>query len=334
MAAKQPDPATRKIAEFLSTNPGVHGLDAIAQGTGVSKQLAGKILNQLATATPPVLRVDGTGTAREWTWILPAPAAGGTEAAKDPNRPTAAPAAPAAPSHVSTGADTDPDASAPDASADDQETEPEVRDADQMVMHAARTLAGATGPLSTAEIAAAGYVSATSLHLLTALRALAHQGLIECSRPFDPQSEECTWAWKGTDTADLLDQAAKVQPDDAPDQVACPECGTTKAIPGMPKGRKPGSGLRGNGTSKLAKDQLSGLVREFLEQPDNAGESYKIGEVVRELRAQHGDLVSKHSYGSVSKVMAKLTEPPGKDQVALLTLENEKPITYRVRDLT
>ncbi|MEU5874231.1 hypothetical protein AB0A73_22075 [Glycomyces sp. NPDC047369] len=332
MAAKQPDPATRKIADFLNTHPGGHDLDAIAQGTGVSKQLAGKILKQLADTTPPVLRVNGADTAREWTWILPAPAAGETAAAENTNRPTAAPTAPAAPA-TGTRAGTEPDTSAPDASADDQATEPEARDADQMVMHAARTLAGATGPLTTAEIAAAGYVSATSLHLLTALRALAHQGLIECSRPFDPQSSECTWTWTGTEPAALLDQAAHVQPVDAPDQVACPECGTVKAIPGMPKDRRAGSNLRGNGTSKLVKNQLSGLVREFLEQPDNAGESYKIAEVVRELRVLHGDLVSKHSYGSVSKAMAKLTEPPGKDQVALLTLESEAPLTYRVRDL-
>lgn len=351
MAANTTDPATRGIETYLSEHPGLHDLDTIAQAASTSTPVAGKVLKQLVDAKPPVVRVEGSGAARKWEWALPSPSsdtgkgkdANGSEPAApkkegaptdqpDPARapaakakepkPTAEPAA-AAPS-APTGASTQPDGPA----------SPE-RDADQVIMHAARTLAAATTPVATADIAAAGYLSPKSLHLLTALRALAAGGLIDCSKPFAPDDPACTWQWTGTDPATFLSAAAKVELADAPDSATCPTCGTVKAIPGIAKNRKRGGNVRSDGKPRLEKDELSGMVKAWVEAPDNAGELVKVGDVQRELRAIHKDKIAKHSYGSVSKALAKLTEfdPARKDQPPLLTLESDDPVAYRIRAL-
>lgn len=348
MPVNAPDPATRGVATYLSEHPGLHDLDTIAQAAGTSASIAGKVLKKLVEATPQVVRVEGTGADRKWTWALPAQHGTAEEPKREsanfaaektsrteqrgsgprPNEQATAPTPPAEPTGSESGN------AAPEPASADGTAAPQ-RDADQTIMHAARTLAAAQAPMSTADIAAAGFLSPKSLHLLTALRALAAGDLIDCSRPFAPDDPDCTWQWTGTDQTEFLHAAAEVMLEDAPDSATCPTCGTVKAIPGIAKDRKRGGNVRGDGKPRLGKDELAAMVKAWVAAPENAGETVKVGDVVRELRALHGDRISRHSHGSVSKALDKLTgpDPAHQDQSPLLTLESDSPITYRIRAL-
>jgi hypothetical protein len=352
MAANATDPATRGIAKYLSEHPGLHDLDTIAQAASASKPIAGKVLKQLLDTTPPVIRAEGTGATKKWAWALPS-ASSGTDEPKngtaiktdnaDKKEEAKSDQHEAAPASTTKAPEPKPSAEPSGTGPRDPAASPAkadvpaapARDADQTIMHAARTLAAAKEPVTTADIAAAGYLAPKSLHLLTALRALAAGGLIDCSKPFSPDDPDCTWQWTGTDPATFLSAAAKVELEDAPDSATCPTCGTVKTIPGIAKNRNRGGNVRGDGKPRLGKDELGDMVKAWVAAPENAGELVKVGDVERELRAVHGAKIAKHSYGSVSKALAKLTEfdPARKDQPALLTLESDKPVTYRIRDL-
>ncbi|MDA1359780.1 hypothetical protein O1R50_09110 [Glycomyces luteolus] len=346
MAVNTPDPATRAIATYLSEHPGPQGLDTISTAAGVSKPIAGKVLKQLVDTTPAVVRLDQSDPKHKtWAWALPATAESEEPAASqpadtgrepDPDKEKAAEPVedstkgaetPAADASVGTGS-TDID------EPEDSDSAPE-RDADQVIMHAARTLAAATEPITTAEIAAAGYLSARSLHLLTGLRALTFHGLIDCSKPFEPDASDCTWTWNGGDTAAFLAKAAAVDVADAPDAQVCPTCGNSKSIPGIAKDRKRGGNVRLDGKTKFANNELADMVKAWIEMPENAGKLVKVNDVIVGLRKVHGDRISKQSYGSVSKAMVKLTalDPAHKNRPALLTHESDKPVTYRIRSL-
>jgi hypothetical protein len=342
MSSSKPDPAMRAIAAYLSEHPGAHDLDAIAAAASVSKPIAGKVLKHLVDARPSIVHLDEVDGKRTWAWTQTA--SSGAEAAPAPRGETSEPDAtkgnqPPAPDKGSR------DSTKPETTANDRSSggkvdpttpdSPPQRDADQVIMHAARTLATAKGPMTTAEIAAAGYLSAQSLHLLTALRALAFHSLVECSKPFEPDAPDCTWQWNGKEAMELLSKAATVDLGDAPDSQTCPTCGTAKAIPGIAKDRKRGGNLRLDGKTRLGNNELADMVKAWVEKPENAGKTIKPVQMGHELRKVHGDRVAKATYGSISKALAKLTEfdPAHKDQPPLLTLESDKPITYRIREL-
>ena len=346
MAANTPDPATRAIITFLSENPGLHGLDAIAEAASVSKPIAGKVLRHLVDSNPPMVRLEQSDPKnKQWAWALSTPKEPEAPAADQPSSTgteLAGDKAAVTPEPVATKGDrtTKDEAASGDGNggassvASKAPDSPPEHDADQVIMHAARTLATSKNPTTTAEIAAAGYLSAKSLHLLTALRALAFHGLIECSKPFEPDAPDCTWQWNGKDAMELFSKAATVDLGDAPDSQTCPTCGTARAIPGIAKDRKRGGNVRLDGKTRLGNNELADLVKAWIEKPENAGELIKPIQLGHELRAVHGDRLAKATYGSISKAMAKLTEfdPAHKDRPPLLTLESDKPITYRIRD--
>src|SRR5690606_12514657 len=137
------------------------------------------------------------------------------------------------------------------------------------------------------------------------------------------------------DYIELMYRARAVEMGDAPDAVTCPTCGTVKPIAGVTKSRKRGSHLRADGSRKLPPGGLKRLAKEWLAKPENAGEEVTPGQLKKELRAEHGDLIGRNSDGALRQLMAdKFTEPDptDHDKRPLLVLVNESPITYRIRE--
>jgi len=209
---------------------------------------------------------------------------------------------------------------------------------DPMVMYMARALADATGPLTTRQVAEAAYMPMGTREVLTALRALAASGLAVCSKPFAPTDEDCTWLGRqDVDTESFMRAARGVSMSAAPDRVTCPTCGHSAAIPGVTKPRKRGGDLRSDGSRKLPAGGLKRLAKEWLTREENAGEQVTPGQLKRELRAEHGDQVSRNCDGALRQLMADQftkADPTEADKRPLLVEEDGvTPLTYRIRDL-
>lgn len=216
--------------------------------------------------------------------------------------------------------------------------QPVLLEHDPMVMLMARVLAEAAEPLTTRQVAEAAYMPMGTREVLTALRALAASGLAVCSKPFSPIDEDCTWQRQAGLEPDAFMRSARGVPmSAAPDKVTCPTCGHSAAIPGVTKPRKRNSDLRSDGSRKLPAGGLKRLAKEWLAREENAGEQVTPGQLKRELRAEHGDQVSRNCDGALRQLMADQftkEDPSDADKRPLLVEEEGvTPLTYRIRDL-
>jgi hypothetical protein len=216
--------------------------------------------------------------------------------------------------------------------------QPVLLEHDPMVMLMARVLAEAAEPLTTRQVAEAAYMPMGTREVLTALRALAASGLAVCSKPFAPSDEDCTWQRQAGLEPDAFMRSARGVPmSAAPDKVTCPTCGHSAVIPGVTKPRKRNSDLRSDGSRKLPAGGLKRLAKEWLAREENAGEQVTPGQLKRELRAEHGDQVSKSCDGALRQLMADqfTKEDPSDTDKRPLLVEEEgvTPLTYRIRDL-
>lgn len=353
MAEKQKtksEQAIAAIATFLGDNAGLHDLEAIKSATGIDGRLAGRVLADLVRSGAVVL--DQTEEVNRWA--LPplggeidttasvqanaqnTDAAGGTTAGANDEKDGAAGTGAAEPEAESDAVvEAEIDEEVKDHTESTTGTGPvKPLDPDPMVMLIAHIMAEGPTALSTREVAEAAYMPLGSREVLTALRALAEHNLITCTKPFAPDDEDCQWqCQEGLSYGELMPLARAVAISDAPDAVTCPTCGTVKAIAGVSKRRKRGGDLRADGTRKLPPGGLKRLVKVWLERTENAGEEITPGQLTRELRAEHGDQISKHAYGAVSQSMEKFTEedPAESDKRPLLVLVNDSPVTYRIR---
>ncbi|MCD0444288.1 hypothetical protein LO763_11710 [Glycomyces sp. A-F 0318] len=217
--------------------------------------------------------------------------------------------------------------------------QPVVLEHDPMVMLMARVLAEAAMPLTTRQVAEAAYMPMGTREVLTALRALAASELADCSKPFAPDEADCTWQRReGMEPGEFMNLARAVPMHAAPDQVTCPTCHHVRPIAGISRPRKRGGNLRADGSRKLAPGGLKRLAEEWLRRPENAGEVIAVGQLKRELRREHGDLVSDTSYGALRQLMEdqfSRPDPTDEDQRPLLVLEEGvTPISFRIRNLT
>ncbi|MCC3762580.1 hypothetical protein K3N28_05790 [Glycomyces sp. TRM65418] len=216
--------------------------------------------------------------------------------------------------------------------------QPVLLEHDPMVMLMARVLAEATKPLSTRQVAEAAYMPMGTREVLTALRALTASGLAVCSKPFAPTDEDCSWQRNAGLEPDAFMRSARGVPmAAAPDRVTCPICGHSAVIPGVTRPRKRGGDLRSDGSRKLPAGGLKRLAREWLIREENAGDLITPGQLKRELRAEHGDQVSRNCDGALRQLMADQftkADPADADKRPLLVEEEGiTPLTYRIRDL-
>ncbi|GAB4001350.1 hypothetical protein GCM10029992_36580 [Glycomyces albus] len=362
MAEKQKtksEQAIATIATFLYEHPGLHDLDAVKAATGLAGPMAGRALANLVDSKAVAL--DDNGGSNQWAW---AEHLGTDTDDQDEDRANAA-----GDKDDPTDSDSqaepqqrDGDTAAPDTEPEETETAAEIEkedaestteaagaesapvaippallDPDPMVMLMARVLAEAPDPLTTREVAEAAYMPMGTREVLTALRALDAQSLAVCSKPFAPDEEDCTWQRQTDLDADaFMRQARTVPMNAAPDKVTCPTCGGIRAIPGVTKPRKRGGDLRSDGSRKLPAGGLKKLAKEWLTKPENAGESVTPGQLKRELKADHGDLIGRNCDGALRQLMADQftkEDPTDEDKRPLLVLaEGVTPITYRIRD--
>lgn len=209
---------------------------------------------------------------------------------------------------------------------------------DPMVMLMARVLAEAAEPLTTRQVAEAAYMPMGTREVLTALRALAASGLADCSKPFAPSDEDCTWQRaSGLEPDAFMRSARGVPMSAAPDHVTCPTCGHRAAIPGVAKPRKRNSDLRSDGTRKLPPGGLKRLAKEWLSKPEHAGILITPGQLKKALIKEHGSKINPNCDGALRQLMADQftkKDPADTDERPLLVEEEGvKPLTYSIRDL-
>ncbi|WP_026931884.1 hypothetical protein [Glycomyces tenuis] len=356
--------ASRAVAALLGNNPGEYSLAEVIEGTAalesteMTENQAVRALDRLVKEGRTV--VTGEGDERRWRAAAPAEADGEPEPAEeeepeatelDAGEDTAdgETAGSSDKSDEEASEDTEADSDTDEAESDGNQEEggrPETEtaadeppatfeplpDPDPQVLHIARTLADIGEPIGLLDLCDRAYLPTKRRLVLNALRAMAEHGLVECSNPYNPDQPGTIWTV--VHGGDLMEAAARVQLHDAPDAITCPTCGQTKTIGGTSRPRKAGTGVRNDGKRTLAPGELTGMVIDWVTDPQNTGEEITVRQITKELVAAHPDKVSDNSDGAVKNALDRLCRPdhrrlkhPSKALVALV--RETGPRTYR-----
>ena len=345
--------ASRAVAALLESNPGEYSLAEVVEGTAalesteMTESQAVRALGRLVKEGRTV--VTGEGDERRWRAAAPAGADGESEPAEEEEPEATEPDADADTAVTADGFDeSDEEAS--------EETEPEgnreegdkpegeaaadeppaasepLPDPDPQVLHIARTLVDIGEPIGLLDLCDRAYLPTKRRLVLNALRAMAEHGLVECSNPYNPDQPGTIWTL--IHDGDLMEAAARVQLHDAPDSITCPTCGQTKTIGGTSRPRKAGTGVRNDGKRTLAPGELTGMVIDWVTDPQNTGEEITVRQITKELVVAHPDKVSDNSDGAVKNALDRLCRPDHRrlkhPSKALVSLVRETgPRTYR-----
>ncbi|MEU6858496.1 hypothetical protein AB0B28_06445 [Glycomyces sp. NPDC046736] len=399
--------AMEQVGTLLHEQPGFHDLEAITTATGLSPQMAGRVLATLVDSG--AVAVDDSEGVDRWCWTQHLESETGqandkdtaTEAegngenvAPEEEADTTVPASSDATAAVRDGEDHWAESAADEAEsaegvpdqepefnsdavvdrlesdpgeaggragddqgaaetdgggkAEDSEREPAdgagvtiqtvLLEYDPMIMLMARVLAEATEPLTTRQVAEAAYMPMGTREVLTALRALNACELVDCSKPFAPDEEDCTWQRRGELVSEeFMSQARGVSMSAAPDRVVCPTCRHVRPIAGVSRPRKRNSDLRADGSRRLPPGALKKFAEEWLRRPENAGEVVSVGQLKRELRQEHGNQISETSYGALRQLLEEQFSKPdptdATERPLVVLEEGVSPISFRIRDL-
>lgn len=119
-----------------------------------------------------------------------------------------------------------------------------------------------------------------------------------------PDEESGVESWARGENTDL----GTVDPEQAPTHTVCPTCHHRRRIVvnvgGARRNGNGDSGVNGDGAAKFRKNELYGLVRDFLtSQP---GHVFAYGDIARELSQRHGRTISNGAVrNNVDKLLAE-----------------------------
>lgn len=148
------------------------------------------------------------------------------------------------------------------------------------------------------------YVPETDLPGKVLVDPCAGGGAFLTARRIPPADETGVESWARGSNTDL----ATVDPEQAPTHTVCPTCHHRRRIVvnvgGTRRNGNGDPGINGDGAAKLRKNELYGLVRNFItSQP---GHVFTYGDIARELSLRHGRTISSGAVrNNVDKLLAE-----------------------------